>query len=41
VNTQNNCQRYQAMFEELDLPKLQLSSARALKQRFRQWDLAR
>jgi len=41
VNTPKNRQRYQAMFEELDLPKLQLSSVRAIKQRFRQWDLAR
>jgi hypothetical protein len=41
VTTPKNRQRYQAMFEQLDLPKLQLSSVRAMKQCFRQWDLAR
>lgn len=41
VTTPKNRQRYQAMFEELDLPKLQLSSVRAIKQCFRRWDLAR
>jgi adenylate kinase family enzyme len=41
VTTPKNRQRYQAMFEQLDLPKLQLSSVRAIKQCFRQWGLAR
>jgi len=40
VTTPKNRQRYQAMFEDLDLPKLQLSSVRAIKQCFRDWDLA-
>ena len=34
-----NRKRYRAMFDELDLPKLQLSSMRAIKQCFRAWDL--
>ncbi|MBZ9985492.1 AAA family ATPase [Mesorhizobium sp. BH1-1-5] len=36
-----NRKKYRAMFEEFDLPKLQLSSLRAIKQCFRDWNLAR
>ena len=39
VTTPRNRKKYQAMFEELELPKLQLSSLRAIKQCFRDWDL--
>ena len=41
VTTPRNRERYKTMFAELDLPKLQLSSLRAIKKRFRDWDLAR
>jgi hypothetical protein len=41
VTTPKNRQRYQTMFEELDLPKLQLSSLRAIKKCFQDWGLAR
>lgn len=41
VTTPKNRKKYQAMFEKLELPKLQLSSLRAIKRRFRDWDLAR
>lgn len=41
VATPENRKRYQAMFAQLDLPKLQLSSLRAIKNCFRDWDLAR
>ena len=34
-----NRKRYSAMFEGLDLPKLQLSSVRAIKQCFHEWGL--
>ena len=34
-----NRKRYRAMFDELDLPKLRLSSVRAIKQCFREWGL--
>ena len=34
-----NRKRYSAMFDELDLPKLQLSSVSAIKQCFRDWGL--
>ncbi|WP_421914636.1 AAA family ATPase [Mesorhizobium sp.] len=36
-----NRERYRAMFRQLDLPKLQLSSAPAIKRCFAAWDLAR
>lgn len=36
-----NRKRYSAMFDELDLPKLRLSSVTAIKQRFNAWDLTR
>lgn len=39
VTTPRNRERYRAMFAELDLPKLQLSSLRAIKRCFREWDL--
>ena len=41
VTTPKNRKRYRAMFAELDLPKLQLSSLRAIKKSFRDWDLAK
>ena len=41
VITPKNRKRYRAMFAELDLPKLQLSSLRAIKKSFRDWDLAK
>lgn len=41
VTTPKNRQRYQAMFDQLDLPKLQLSSVGAIKTCFRGWGLAR
>ncbi|MER8372147.1 AAA family ATPase [Mesorhizobium sp. M1406] len=41
VATPKNRHRYLAMFEQLDLPKVQLSSLRAIKKCFREWDLAR
>lgn len=40
VVTPKNRQRYRVMFDELDLPKLRLSSVRAIKQCFRDWDLS-
>ncbi|RUU57758.1 AAA family ATPase [Mesorhizobium sp. M2C.T.Ca.TU.002.02.1.1] len=36
-----NRKRYSAMFDELDLPKLRLSSVTAIKQCFNAWDLTR
>ncbi|WP_411969524.1 hypothetical protein [Mesorhizobium sp. CA10] len=39
VITPRNRRKYRAMFDALDLPKLQLSSLRAIKQRFRDWGL--
>jgi adenylate kinase family enzyme len=39
VTTPKNRKKYQAMFEELALPKLRLSSLRAIKQCFRDWGL--
>lgn len=39
VTTPRNRRKYRTMFEGLDLPKLQLSSLRAIKQCFRDWDL--
>lgn len=41
VTTPKNRKRYRAMFEQIDLPKMQLSSLRAIKACFREWDLAR
>jgi adenylate kinase family enzyme len=41
VTTPRNRERYKTMFAELDLPKLQLSSLRAIKRCFQEWDLAR
>lgn len=41
VATPRNRKRHQAMFEEIALPKLQLPSLHAIKQCFRDWDLAR
>jgi len=41
VATPKNRIRYQAMFEQLDLLKVQLSSARAIKECFRAWDPVR
>ena len=41
VTTPRNRRKYQAMFEELELPKLRLSSLRAIKQCFRDWGLTR
>ncbi|MBZ9762067.1 AAA family ATPase [Mesorhizobium sp. CA8] len=40
VVTPRNRKRYQAMFEELELPKLRLSSLRSIKQCFRDWSLS-
>jgi adenylate kinase family enzyme len=39
--TPRNRKRYDAMFDELDLPKLRLSSVQAIKQRFGAWGLTR
>ncbi|WP_224545206.1 AAA family ATPase [Mesorhizobium sp. CA16] len=39
VTTPRNRRKYRAMFEELDLPKLQLCSLPAIKQRFHEWGL--
>ncbi|WP_217575056.1 AAA family ATPase [Mesorhizobium sp. GbtcB19] len=39
VVTPRNRQRYRTMFEELNLPKLRLTSVRAIKQCFRAWGL--
>ena len=36
-----NRERYRTMFDELDLPKLQLSSVKAIKRCFHAWQLAR
>lgn len=41
VTTPKNRERYRIMFEQLDLPKVQLSSLRTIKQCFADWDLAR
>ncbi|RWE29698.1 MAG: AAA family ATPase [Mesorhizobium sp.] len=41
VATPKNRWRYRTMFEQIDLPKLQLSSVRAIKECFREWQLAR
>ncbi len=41
VATPKNRQRYRAMLEQIDLQKLQLSSVRAIKKCFQDWDLAR
>ncbi|TGU99382.1 AAA family ATPase [Mesorhizobium sp. M00.F.Ca.ET.151.01.1.1] len=41
VTTPKNRWRYRTMFEQIDLPKLQLSSVRAIKECFREWQLAR
>lgn len=41
VATPKNRKKYQAMFEELALPKLRLSSLRAIKRCFRDWGLTR
>ncbi|TGQ87967.1 MULTISPECIES: AAA family ATPase [unclassified Mesorhizobium] len=41
VTTPKNRRRYRTMFEQIDLPKLQLSSVRAIKECFREWDLPR
>jgi adenylate kinase family enzyme len=41
VVTPRNRQRYRAMFEQLALPRLELSSMRAIKACFQEWDLAR
>ncbi|RWM21917.1 AAA family ATPase [Mesorhizobium sp.] len=41
VTTPKNRKRYLAMFEQLDLPKVRLSSVRAIKECFWAWDLAR
>ena len=40
VTTPRNRKKYQSMFEELDLPKLQLTSVRAIKQCFLAWGLS-
>lgn len=39
VTTPKNRERYQTLFEQTDLPKLRLSSIKAIKQCFRKWDL--
>ncbi|PBC01049.1 AAA family ATPase [Mesorhizobium sp. WSM3860] len=41
ITTPKNRRRYRAMFEQTNLPKVQLSSLRAIKRCFREWDLAR
>ncbi|RWC48437.1 MAG: AAA family ATPase [Mesorhizobium sp.] len=41
VTTPKNRNRYRAMLEQVDLPKVQLSSRQAVKKCFRDWDLAR
>lgn len=41
VATPRNRERYRAMFEQLALPRLELSSMRAIKKCFQEWDLAR
>lgn len=41
VATPKNRHRYRAMFEQLDLPKVQLSSPRAIKECSREWGLVR
>ncbi|RWC57536.1 AAA family ATPase [Mesorhizobium sp.] len=41
VATPKNRNRYRAMLEQVDLPKVQLSSRQAIKKCFREWDLAR
>ena len=40
VTTPRNRKKYQSMFEELDLPKLQFASVRAIKQCFLAWGLS-
>ncbi|TPN89603.1 AAA family ATPase [Mesorhizobium sp. CU2] len=40
VTTPRNRQRYRTMFDGLDLPKLHLSSVKAIKQRFRECGLS-
>ncbi|MBZ9683083.1 AAA family ATPase [Mesorhizobium sp. B2-3-14] len=41
VTTPKNRSRYRVTFEQVNLPKLQLSSANAIKKCFQDWDLAR
>ncbi|WP_137929362.1 P-loop NTPase family protein [Mesorhizobium comanense] len=41
VTTPKNRERYRIMFEQLDLPKVRLSSLWAIKQCFADWDLVR
>ncbi|TPM39148.1 AAA family ATPase [Mesorhizobium sp. B2-3-4] len=41
VATPKNRERYRVLFGQIDLPKLQLSSVRAIKDCFLEWDLAR
>ena len=41
VATPPNRKRYRAMIAQIDLPKLQLSSLRAIKQCFQEWELTR
>ena len=41
ITTPKNRRRYRAMFEQTNLPTVQLSSLRAIKRCFREWDLAR
>lgn len=41
VTTPKNRSRYRATFDQVNLPKLQLSSVRAIKKCFQDWDLAR
>lgn len=41
VTTPKNRSRSRVAFEQLDLPKLQLSSVRVIKKCFQDWDLAR
>ena len=41
IATSKNRKRYGEMFEQLDLPKLELSSVRAIKNSFREWNLTR
>ena len=41
VATPKNRKRYKTMFAQVDLPKLQLSSLRAIKKCFQEWYLTR
>jgi hypothetical protein len=40
VTTPRNRKKYQSMFDTLELPKLQLTSVRAIKQCFLAWGLS-